>query len=76
MRFVLTATPWYLLVAIKVPKWFNKAIDNIRKGFCGKEKKNKFTEAVAWLLGKKYADQSTLGAWECINLKSWDELYT
>ena len=39
-------------------------------------KKNKFTEAVAWLLGKKYADQSTLGAWECINLKSWDELYT
>jgi len=33
VRFVLTAIPVYLLVAIKVPKWFIRAIDKIRRSF-------------------------------------------
>jgi len=33
VRFVLTAIPIYLLVSLKVPKWFIQAIDKIRRGF-------------------------------------------
>jgi len=33
VRFVLTAIPVYLLVAIQVPKWFIRAIDKIRRSF-------------------------------------------
>ena len=36
VRFVLSAIPIYLLIAIKVPKWFIKEIDKIRKGFLWK----------------------------------------
>jgi len=42
VRFVLSAIPVYLLIAINVPKWFIKAIDKIRNGFIwkGKEQAN------------------------------------
>jgi hypothetical protein len=30
VRFVLSAIPIYLLVAIKIPKWVIKSIDKIR----------------------------------------------
>jgi len=33
VRFVLTAIPIYLLVAIKVSKWFLRSMDKIRRGF-------------------------------------------
>jgi hypothetical protein len=33
VRFVLTTIPIYLLVALKVPKWFIRAVDKIRRGF-------------------------------------------
>ena len=33
VHFVPTAIPIYLLVALKVPKWFIRAIDKIRRGF-------------------------------------------
>jgi hypothetical protein len=36
VRFVLTAIPLYLLIAIRVPKWFVRAIDKIRKEFLWK----------------------------------------
>jgi len=39
VHFVLTAIPIYLLVALKVPKWFIKAIDKIRS-FLWKGRKN------------------------------------
>jgi hypothetical protein len=40
VRFVLTAIPIYLLVAIKVPKWFIRAIDKIRRSFVLKRRKD------------------------------------
>lgn len=38
VRFVLSAMPIYLLIAINVPKWFIKAIDKIKKRFLWKWK--------------------------------------
>jgi hypothetical protein len=40
VRFVLTAIPIYLLIALKVPKWFIRAIDKIRRGFLWKVRKD------------------------------------
>jgi hypothetical protein len=37
-RYVLSAMPVYLLIAISAPKWFIKVIDKIRKGFLWKGK--------------------------------------
>ena len=39
VRFVLTAIPIYLLVAIRVPKWFIRAVDKIRRSFLWKGRK-------------------------------------
>ena len=39
VRFVLSAVLIYLLVALKVPKWFIKAIDKIRRSFLWKGRK-------------------------------------
>ena len=48
VRFVLV--PIYLLVALKVPKWFIKAIDKIRRSFLWKGRKevNGGCGLVAW----------------------------
>jgi hypothetical protein len=42
VRFVLSAVPIYLMIAINVPKWFIRAIDKIRRRFLwkGKEQAN------------------------------------
>jgi len=48
VRFVLTAIPLYLLVALKVAKWFIRATDKIRS-FLWKGQ----MEAAVWLLGRK-----------------------
>ena len=50
VRFVLTAIPVYLLVAIQVPKWFIRAIDKIRRSFLWKGRKeiNGGSCLVAW----------------------------
>jgi hypothetical protein len=49
-RFVLTAIPVYILVAIKVPKWFLRSVDKIRKGFLsiGRKSTNGGCCLVAW----------------------------
>lgn len=49
-RFVLSAMPIHLLIAVNVPKWFTKAIDKIRRGFLwqGKDKANGGCCLVAW----------------------------
>jgi hypothetical protein len=39
VRFVLSAIPIYVLVAIKVPKWFLKAINKFRRAFIWKGRK-------------------------------------
>jgi len=46
VRFVLSAIPIYILIAIKVPKWFLRAVDKIRRGSCGRTEKMLMVEAV------------------------------
>jgi hypothetical protein len=49
-RFVISTIPIYVLIAIKVPKWFIKAIDKIRRAFVWKARQqvNGGTCLVAW----------------------------
>lgn len=49
VRFVLSAIPIYVLVAIKAPKWFIKAIGKLRRGFLwkGRDKVNEGSCLVA-----------------------------
>jgi hypothetical protein len=39
VRFVLSAIPVYLLIAMNIPKWVIKSIDKIRRGFIWKGRK-------------------------------------
>jgi hypothetical protein len=39
VRFVLSASPIYVLIAIKVPKWFIKAVDKLRRAYLWKGRK-------------------------------------
>jgi len=50
VRFVLSAIPIYLLIAINVLKWFIKAIDKFRRGFLwkGREQANGGCCLVSW----------------------------
>jgi hypothetical protein len=40
VRFVLSAIPIYLLIAMNIPKWVIKSIDKIRRGFLWKGRKD------------------------------------
>jgi hypothetical protein len=50
VRFVLSAIPVYLLIAMSIPKWVIKAIDKIRRAFLWKGRKeiNGGSCLVAW----------------------------
>ena len=50
VRFVISAIPIYVLIVIKVPKWFLRAIDKIRRAFewKGREQVNGGACLVAW----------------------------
>jgi hypothetical protein len=39
VHFVLSAIPIYVLIAIKVPKWFIKAVDKLRRAYLWKGRK-------------------------------------
>jgi hypothetical protein len=39
VRFVLSAIPVYLLIAMKIPKWVINSIDKIRRGFIWRGRK-------------------------------------
>jgi hypothetical protein len=39
IRFIFSAIPVYLLIAVNVPKWVIKAIDKIRRSFSWKGRK-------------------------------------
>jgi hypothetical protein len=39
VKFVLSAIPTYLLIAINIPQWVIKSIDKIRRGFLWKGRK-------------------------------------
>jgi len=50
VRFVLSAIPIYVLIAIEVPKWFIKAVDKLRRAYLWKGRKqiNGGSYLVAW----------------------------
>jgi hypothetical protein len=62
-RFVISAIPIYVLIAIKVPKWFIKAIDKIRRAFVwkGRQQVNGGTCLVAWDKVQRPLDLGGLG---------------
>ena len=69
VRFVLTAIPINLLVALKVPKWFIRAVDKIRRSFLWKGRKeiNGGCCLVAW---EKVMRPLELGGLGIINLET------
>jgi len=54
VRYVITAIPIYLLIAIRVPKWFIRAVDKIRKSFFVERKKGNQWWQLLGGLGKGY----------------------
>jgi len=63
VRFVLSAIPVYLLIALNVPKWFIKVIDKFRKGFLwkGQAQANGGCCLVAWVKVIRPFDLGGLG---------------
>jgi hypothetical protein len=63
VRFVLSAIPIYVLTAMKVPKWFIKAINKLRRAFVwrGREKVDGGSCLVAWEKVQKPLEFGGLG---------------
>jgi hypothetical protein len=72
VRFVLSAIPIYLLIAIKIPKWVIKSIDKIRRGFLWKGRKevNGGSCIVPWEIVTRPLSLGGLGV-PNLQLKSW-----
>ena len=63
VHFVLSAIPIYLLIAIKVPKWFIRSIHKLRRAFTWKGQKqvNRGSCLVAWDKKQQPLDYGGLG---------------
>jgi hypothetical protein len=61
--FVLSAIPIYVLIAVKVPKWFIRSIDKIQRAFTGKGRKqvNGGSCLIAWDKVQRPHDYGGLG---------------
>ncbi|GJN27992.1 hypothetical protein PR202_gb16068 [Eleusine coracana subsp. coracana] len=61
--FVLSEIPIHILIAIKVPKWFIKAINKLRRGFHwkGQNKENGGSCSVPWEKVQRPLDLGSLG---------------
>ncbi|GJN13052.1 hypothetical protein PR202_ga31385 [Eleusine coracana subsp. coracana] len=72
VRFVLSAIPVYILIAINIPKWFIKAIDKIRRGFFWKGRKEAIGGSclVAWEKVQRPLDLGGLGI-QNLQVMSW-----
>ncbi|GJN40171.1 hypothetical protein PR202_gb29350 [Eleusine coracana subsp. coracana] len=72
VRFVLSAIPIYILIVIKVSKWFIKAVNKIRQAFVskGREKVNGGSCLVAWEKVQRPLDLGGLGILN-LELMSW-----
>ena len=60
VQYVLTSMLIYILLALELPPCVLKAIDKIRRGFCGRAEKM-LEEGTVCLLGQRSQDQSV---WE------------
>lgn len=63
VKFVLTAIPIYVLIAVNVPKWFVRAIDKLRRGYIleGRDNANGRSCRVAWDKVQRPLDLGGLG---------------
>ncbi|AQK53266.1 uncharacterized protein [Zea mays] len=63
VRFVLSAIPIYLLIAMKIPKWVINSIDKIQRGFIwkGRKKVNGGNCLVSWDIVTRPLDLGGLG---------------
>jgi hypothetical protein len=62
VRFVLSAIPIHVLIAVKVPKWFIRAVDKIRRVSLERKKKiNGGSCLVAWDKVQRPLDLGGLG---------------
>lgn len=72
VKAVLTAIPIYLLIALKVPKWFIRSIDKIRRNFLwkGRKEANGGCCLVAWEKVMRPLDLGGLGIHN-LEIMSW-----
>ncbi|GJN21039.1 hypothetical protein PR202_gb08485 [Eleusine coracana subsp. coracana] len=73
VKFVLSALPVYVLIALNVPKWFLKAVNKIGGVIYGEEGKRPTVDVVL-SLRKRYRGLWISVVWASQTSKLWDGL--